>query len=288
MLRLGLLRRPVARSVLDRTSCLLATGSRHFSNIEGLVLARDLYNQNDKAQKEKTSFYDKSALEHNRDRDIYTMGHFQLRLVLEGENKQVERRLNGRTEKLQSIIGKEFVLLPKEAIVILCGLSNALIKFPQVNDSNIIHEASKLRDIGMNTYKITKETLLLFGDLQHLSAPWEELVTALKAVNDEKYIIPQFMKANVIYDLVIPFRGATKGVAHLLQSEPSTTGEIVELTERKQKIRDATSIGSFYTLIGLLVVKYGKEMVVERFLVPRVFNGNNGIIDIITSRIGER
>lgn len=282
-------------------SCIIRPIIRWYSaakseEVETLVvLSRNLYEKNEPIYinplPAKPSFYNKSILEAaaRNDKSVLEMKHLQLHQVLQGDHKELEKRLTGRTDKLQAIIGNEFKLLPKEAIVILCGLSNSLVQlglYGTDSANKIMFESSKLKDIGESTYRFTKQTLLLFGDLQYLSAPWEELLKALRAVNDEAFIIPEFMKANLIYDLVIPFRGTTRGFAHLVDSELSE--DITQLAARQRRIKDATSIGSFYTMIGLLVIKYGKERIVENFLVPNVFNGKNGIIQIITDRIGEK
>lgn len=287
----GLIRPSIAKcsSISLRTCCFYKSYSSHRPILDSsLVLARDLYDENqhihiDPVTNNKLSLYPKSVLEPRNERNVHRMRHQKLRLVLEGNNKQFEQMLTGRAKKLQNIIGQDYMLLTKEAIVILCGLSESSINFAQ--HSEVFYDSSKLREIGKNIYDITKQTLLIFGDLQHLSASWQELSKALNAVNDDNNNIPQFMKTNLMHDLIIPFRGSTKGYSHLLDPEIFQNGGVNELTIRQQKVKDASSIGSFYTLIGLLVVKYGRERIIESFLVPRVFNGKSGIIEIITSGI---
>lgn len=206
-------------------------------------------------------------------RDPKHMKHSRIKKALEDSNFKAEKLLNHRVEKLKQIVGSDFTILSEEAICILCGLSDSRTK---LEDSKVVYEGWQFRKLGESVYRTTRDSLLLFSDVQHLSTPSEDLEDLLKQLGDDKVILPLYMKGILIYDLIIPYCGAGR-----ISTEESETKEINET------IRDATSIGCFYTLLGILVLKYGKERVVEEYLVPRVFNGNSGIIQHISQRISE-
>ncbi|EGV66333.1 hypothetical protein CANTEDRAFT_91501 [Yamadazyma tenuis ATCC 10573] len=208
------------------------------------------------------------------------MRHAQLREILEGHGNDYEDVLSRRTDLVQQVIGQAFPLEPKEAIVILCGLSHAELAKDGTPDSmqKVVYDSEKLRQIGKGVYTVTKDTLLVFGDHQYLSTPTPELEYIITQIRDDRSIIPQYMKNCLLYESVIPFTGSMR--AGSLEPEKAK--------ERKAKIQDVSAIGSFFTMIGILTIKFGKEKVVEELLVPKVFNGKSGIIEIITERIGNR
>lgn len=214
------------------------------------------------------------------DRNSTRIRHLRLKEILASQGSDYEKALKRRTDKVDAMLGAKFKILTKEAVSILCGLSEAQVvqDLEGTDLHKVIHETEKYRQIGESVYGLTRDTLLIFGDLQHLSTSSEELEDLLRQFNNDLNVIPQFMKNCLLYDVVITARGVMRPY--------KCTQE--EAEKRAIRLRDHTAIGSFYTMIGLLVVKYGKEKVVEEFLVPKVFNGDNGIINIITQNFGNR
>lgn len=194
----------------------------------------------------------------------------EINQILEDTEFQPNPQLLKTTTKLRMFLSR-FHLLDREAFLVLCGLSNSYTSYTFPNGSQkVIVDSSKIRNMGKSVFQLTKERMFLFGDVQYLSLPWEDLQTAYKQINDDT-LIPQFMKSHQLYELVIPFIG----VSRLRKSAPNNA----------TKIRNLTCIGSFYLMIGLLVMKYGKDNIVENFIVPKIFNGPSGLISIVTSNL---
>lgn len=84
------------------------------------------------------------------------------------------------------------------------------------------------------------------------------------------------MKRNYIYDCILPYQGTTRrGVIH--SSE--------KYTEKKKKIQDVTSIGSFYTMIGLLSVKFNMEDMLDKVVYGKIINGQAGLVTLATETL---
>lgn len=260
-----------------RKTALLAV--RRLSKSEILTpLARDLYESYHhfiSGKPQQTSTLPRALTEEDNleRRDPKHMKHSILRKALEQCKEKPKKLLDERIARLQEIVGNTFTILAEEAVSVLCGLSNSRVT---LNSSKTVYEGWQFRKLGEGIYKTTKDSLLIFSDVQYLSTPSEDLEDLLRQISDDKTIIPLFMKGALIHDLVVPFTGAGR------------LTEETDIKEINEAIRDATSIGSFYTLLGILVLKYGKERVVEEYLVPQVFNGSSGIIQHISQRISHR
>ncbi|CAH6721215.1 hypothetical protein CLIB1444_05S06128 [[Candida] jaroonii] len=228
------------------------------------------------------SFYDKSILERPR-RNIFESKNSQLSRILDDETLvHYEEKLGDRTKCIHDFVGEEFKISNKEAIAVLCGSTDSKIPLTPVssirsmeNLKSIYLDSYKLRLMGQSVFQKTRDAMILFGDVQFLATPWDDIMGYLTQMNHPSIILT-FMKNNSMYKSLIPVRGVFR---------------VSKDNEQQQlaiKMREKTAIDSFHLLLGILVIKYGQENVVENFIVPKILDGRNGIIELIMNRINKR
>lgn len=273
----------------------------------GLILSRDLYKENPRInshkkipyQGVKPSFYRRAATDFDSEYlDRKGLGNNRILEVLDLD-KDFESKITPRTEHIQQFVGEEFPFSLNEKLSILCGLSNFTLVveqkaedgaylsdktsssfpsqglFPEVRTGEQ-YTTEKLRSIGKTIFDLHLGLSTVFTDEKYLSLPSESLEQTMNLFNDERKIIPLFMKRNYIYDCILPYQGTTReGLIHSTE----------KYTEKKRKIQDVTSIGSFYTMIGLLSVKFNMEDVLNKVVYGKIINGQSGLVTLVTETL---
>lgn len=243
-----------------------------WDHFEGVILQRDYFEgvENDSMKRVNST-----KRNFPRERNPRIMKNERLKKVLEKKDKLLEERIRPRVAKLQQFVGDKMPLLTTELVSILCGSSDFSVIIDGNDSKTSVFESQKLRLLGKLTYNMARDQLV-FGDEQYLSSTLTEVQTSLTALNEDDKIIPLFMRKNLIYNSVIPFMGVMK---YGLIKDTNV------ITEVKTRISDLSAIGTFYTMIGVLVVKYGTKNVEEILLGPKVINGNSGVLSIVTEML---
>lgn len=295
--------RTASKALLSYTS---NEAGRNFVD-SALILSRDLYKENTRINSYKKipyeglkpSFYRRAASEFESEYlDRKGLGNTRILEVLDVD-KDFESRIAPRTEHIQQFVGDEFPLSLNEKLSILCGLSNFPLIFEQRGKNNVSktdkisnnstgeqlfpnliegeeYTTEKLRNIGKTIFDLHLGLSTIFADEKYLSLPSDSLEQTMNLFNDDREIIPLFMKRNFIYDCILPYQGTMRcGMIH--SSEMNK--------KRKVKIQDATSIGSFYTMIGLLSVKFNKEDVLKKVVYGKIINGRTGLVSLATETL---
>lgn len=244
------------------------------------VLSRDLFLQD---SNHKPSLYPRSVTEFDSE---FSGVQYNLNVIESLDDPEFRELLQARTSHLQSFLGKEFSLLFEELACTICGLANMTVeKSPlQVNPespkspfSRIFIQQDTLRQVGKSFFIMQTQASTTFADAGHLTTHHRELELSLMIVDDIDGLVCDFMKRNSLYEVVIPFRGA--------QSAGSIPAE--QAKEFRAMIRDQTCVGSFYTLLGLLVSKFGASVVRDGFWNSRVLDPNTGIVKIATDHYND-
>lgn len=262
-------------------------GRRSVSN--GYLSSRDLYGLVQEIlqpEYQLKSFYDRSVLE--RSRSTFESRNSQLSKVLDGETlEHYEKKLSDRTKCVHDFVG-DFKILNKEAIAVICGSTDSRIPLVPVssrrtidNLKSIYLDSSKLRLIGQSVFEKTRNVMILFGDVQYLATPWDDILGYLTQMNHPS-IIHTFMKNNSMYKSLIPVRGVFRARQGSRAKKDSQDQQLAV------RMREKTATDSFHLLLGILILKYGQENVVENFIVPKILDGRNGVIELIMERINQR
>lgn len=295
--------RSASKALLSYTN----NGAKRNAVDSALILSRDLYKENPQInshqkipyQGGRPSFYRRAATDFDSEYlDRKGLGNNRILEVLDLD-KDFEFKISSRTEHIQQFVGQEFPLSLNEKLSILCGLSNFSLVLEQrgKDDASLSDKISsnfsnqglfpevrageeytteKLRSIGKSIFDLHLGLSTLFTDEKYLSLPSESLEQTMDLFNDERKVIPLFMKRNYIYDCILPYQGTTRrGVIHSTE----------KYVEKKKKIQDVTSIGSFYTMIGLLSVKFNMEDVLDNVVYGKIINGQGGLVTLATETL---
>ncbi|KAI5962604.1 uncharacterized protein KGF55_003680 [Candida pseudojiufengensis] len=197
-------------------------------------------------------------------------------IVLERDKPSIIDKITNLNDKstystnLQPIIKylSPLVLSNYELAIISNGLTNLEVKL-EINQTSSIYESEKIRLLGKNIYKyLLVNQLRIFKNSKYLSNSETEIEADLKWIW-ENSIIMKFMKVNGLSNCIT------------INSE-FLINEYVDQNVyniKKQKVIDATTIGSFYTMIGLLALKSNHDMSNET--INKILNGKRGIFDIL-------
>ncbi|CAK7896072.1 hypothetical protein CAAN1_03S01772 [[Candida] anglica] len=196
------------------------------------------------------------------------------------------KEVESRTDPLKNFIGSQFPLSVAERMQVICGLTTlpssmtGYQRLVKKNDSglqksvddppcSITNEYSSdhFRSLGRRIYEV--QLRLIVFDSNYLSMAAEDIENNFALFADPHSTIIPFMKRNTIYDCILPFKG-------------TSDGKYLDREERKVKqgiIRDTTAIASFYTLLGMLCLKFGTSKVAEPFIRDKIILGSNGIVN---------
>ncbi|KAK6203043.1 uncharacterized protein RJT21DRAFT_119171 [Scheffersomyces amazonensis] len=280
--------RPCTRSLRRFTG-------KHFYSVSSIlaeISSADLYASNTKVNSHKRvshdgfepSFYSRSTVSFDSQfTDRQGLGNSKHILQLLKEDSQFEKVILERSQPIQTFIGNQFPLSFMERLSIMCGLSNFNIELvdnpTSTSKSNevppnlkILYETDKLRVYGKSLISLTMRLETVFVNELYLSSSLPDLSQDLALFSNTDKIIIEFMKRNQLYSPIIPFKGATT------LFDGRVEPEVIE--EYRNKFIDATSIGSFYTMVGILVQKFGKEIIMNRLISSKIINGRLGLIQL--------
>ncbi|KAK6453775.1 uncharacterized protein RJT20DRAFT_131205 [Scheffersomyces xylosifermentans] len=277
-------------------------GTSNIAN-ENIVSVTDLYLGNAKSNSSRRVTYEgmKPSLYTRSVRDFqsncferHSIGNTSILNALD-QDRDFEATISPRTEKIQNFVGIEFPLSLKEKIAIICGLSNFHLDIrqqqtakttPEENhlesknatfpSQTVLIETERLRALGKIILRTHLDIETVFMNERYLSSPTNEIFDSLDFFDNEREIIPEFMKRNLLFTAILPYRGAMKW------------GAITEehlLTETKNTILEQTCIGSLYTLIGLLTMKFNKNEVRDKVLLGKIINGRLGMINLTSETL---
>lgn len=142
---------------------------------------------------------------------------------------------------------------------------------PASPTSSIIN-TDRLRALGKQLFAVRLCASALFVNELHLSQPSEALEESMTLLDDQQNIV-DFMKANLLYKCVVPYRGVNR---------PTKEAHGKKVNEERVRLRDETCVGAFYTMVGILAVKHGK--LVEPFIDETLIHGAKGIISMAMQR----
>lgn len=148
---------------------------------------------------------------------------------------------------------------------------------PASPTSSIVY-TDRLRVLGKQLFGVRLCTSALFVNELYLSQPSEALEESIKLLDDQQNIVA-FMKANLLYNSVVPYRGVNR-------PRPSKETDETEAKSERTRLREETCVGAFYTMVGILAVKHGKA--VEPFIDETLIHGANGVISMAMKRASKQ
>lgn len=200
--------------------------------------------------------------------------------------KEFASIITNKASAIQTFIGPEFMLLPIELTSVVYGLTDIIVSLEEETSlekgqhvfprSTANYHSSTLRAMGKSLFQLHLQLSVVFNHSdKHLTTPSADLATRLMIIDNQAEIICGFMRRHFMYSCIEPFKSAKH------DEDPEI------MASRYKEIRDATCVGGFYTLLGLLSVKFDKQKVIDDILYGKVLNGPNGIIDIAKKRFME-
>ncbi|KAI5957087.1 hypothetical protein KGF54_000015 [Candida jiufengensis] len=164
------------------------------------------------------------------------------------------------------------VLSNYELAIISNGLTN-LELHTRIDNTSIIYESDKIRSVGQNIYRLLLvNQLKIFQNLKYLSNSENEIESDLNWVWDNSIIL-KFMKLNGLSNSI------TINSEFLINE--FIDHDLYQL--KKQKVINATTIGSFYTMIGLISIKYKQNL--DNETIDKILNGKRGIFNILKDNL---
>lgn len=196
-------------------------------------------------------------------------------------NPQLKKLLESRAHLVQRFLGNSFKLPFDDLLPIICGLANMKIEHRSsptgsAFEKGFVHQ-SVLREVGKRLFECSLNSATIFTGLSYLSMSQSELEHNLAYFKDYDRLIIEFMRRQLLYDCSIPYRGI-QDYGLLL----TTDAELLRV-----KIKDKTAIGSFFSLLGVLVLRFGTTRVNTEFIHDKVLSGSNGIYSIASSKRNE-
>lgn len=224
------------------------------------------------------NFYPSSSTDFN---SIYLDGHeagknSHLEEHME-RDPQLKALLEGRTQHIKRFLGDAFELPFEDLLPVVCGLANMKLKQSSsptgsVFDQGFIHQ-NVLREIGKRLFLTSLNNRTVFTGLSYLSMSQSELEHNLAYFKNHDRLIIEFMRRQLLYSCLLPYRGI-QDYGKLLTTEADLL---------RTKIKNETAVGSFHSLLGILVLRFGSAAVTTNFLHGKVFGGPNGIYSIASS-----
>lgn len=193
-------------------------------------------------------------------------------------NPRFEVRLQERVSPIRRFLGDDFPLLLPELVAILCGYSHLDVwisalangesekKNPQ---TNIFIPQERLRQIGQSFFDLNCSVSLVFTDQYYLALSQHELEITLQQYLNKDHLVKTFMARHSLNKGLIPFRRKPK------IKSPGRRSQI------KTSDFELNCIGSFYTMLGILVVKFGHKKVREDLWQDKIYGSPSGILKIV-------
>lgn len=189
--------------------------------------------------------------------------------------------LSERSLIIQQFVGDKFPLLLPESMAILCGSSDFDVWVTSVGNSNntekfknptqeiVLVSQWRLRQLGREFFSFNCSVCTIFNDDYYLALSIQELHQALLTVEKSDLLVREFMKRHALTKALVPFRLSPK-------SKNKGRCEAVRNIDD-----DATIVGSFYTMLGLLVIKFGAARVRDELWLDRIYDSPSGILKIV-------
>lgn len=187
-----------------------------------------------------------------------------------------ELRLQERVSIVRRFLGDEFPLLLPELIAILCGNSHLEVWVSTLTTdtpkdktcNNMFIPQERLRQLGRSFFDLSCSVSLVFTDQYYLALSQHELEVTLKQYLDRDRLVKTFMTRHSLNIGLVPFRRKPK----------------IKSPERRNQIKtsdlDINCIGSFYTMLGILLVKFGQKKVREDLWQDKIYGSPSGILKI--------
>lgn len=266
----------LTKSMRRRQYAALRIGWRRYHSVADDLLSRDL--QLKISKNSKTPAYSS----HLADTDAFAPrrpGSDTLFSLLDkGEVDLSDLQL--RLKPVSRFLGPSYSLLDYELAAVVCGLANTSVTLG-AQDSLLpagnlpLYNTDSLRILGKKLIRMHLDEHAVFSNERYLACSLDEIESDLSLYDPRKVheAIPQFMRRNLIYQLVIPFRAA---------SHSGFIKERVQYLLQKEAIHDATCRGSFFTLVGMVHTKYGSDT--RSFIENKILGGHRGLITIINKK----
>lgn len=299
------------------SSPVLCSSTRHMTSpvllqrlTPGVILSRDQYLASAKINSMKKvpysgfkpSFYPRTVTELDTT-DPHVRNSYIQELLERDRN--FPRELDKHTSKIQKFLGPDFPLSFPELLCIICGLSKMSIDLPNTdpthkgpgyqmfskipkkpealsmysqmsNKVQIQHD--QLRLLGERFFMLHSTRSVVFLNLKHLLDSQDELEQLLSYLENPRGLIVSFMRLNNLFDCLIPCRGPASG--EKLPYERSL--------ELRKRLRQETSVASFFTMLGVVTARHGTEKVLRKLWEPRIIGSNTGLLKLITVRLTRR
>lgn len=188
----------------------------------------------------------------------------------------IEHTLKDRIGLFLRFLGTDLQLLLPESIAVLCGGSHLDVwvsamkieaQEKPIPYENMFIAQEKLRQLGRNFFDLNCSVSTVFIDNYYLALSQYELEYTLDGIFNKDNLVKEFMVRHSLSEAVIPFRRKPK----------------IRCRERRSTVHnsdtDLNTIGSFYTMLGILVTKYGHTKVTER-LWDKIYASPTGILKI--------
>lgn len=244
------------------------------------VLSRDLFLENSRLHSlrkvsyegPKPSLYLRSATDFAS--AINPRTHYDSLLEEISLDPQVRSFLDQPTKKFQDFLGPQLPLAFPDLLCIVCGLGDMPVETAAGQPLQKVQAHQEvLRGLGKRFYQLQANLATVFAGPRHLSTLHVELEHNISIFAAHDSLVLEFMKLNLLYRYVLPYRGV-----HSAGQVP-----LKDITKLRRKLRGETAVGSFYTMIGLLLTRFDRSHV-QNLVQEKVLEGNFGIIKIATDR----
>ncbi|RCK66301.1 hypothetical protein Cantr_02033 [Candida viswanathii] len=170
-----------------------------------------------------------------------------------------------KSATIQSYIADfDLALNPSELLCVAHGLTDMLVPI-----GHNVYGTSTLRALGRLRFRFCLLRNTIFVNERYLTASEVEVREDIAAfVNNE--VVYEFLRWNGLHLFSLLNRELL-----ILKDLPNE-----EFKERKAMLWEKTAIGSFYTMLGILLVKY-EEARVNNLITNKIITGKRGIIDIV-------
>ncbi|GEQ69175.1 hypothetical protein JCM33374_g2846 [Metschnikowia sp. JCM 33374] len=191
-------------------------------------------------------------------------------------NPELEDVLRVRTDRVQAFLGNKLPLEFPELLSVLCGLSNMNIKTSPLPAGSLFGDVftqqDALRQLGSRFFEFHCSNSFVFSDVHYLSCTADELQQSIEMFCNKESLIIKLMNASELSECVIPYRGVHS--AGLVRNRA---------TGFRNKIKGKSCVASFYSMLGILVRKFGSETVVKEFWHPKMLHPTKGLLRVALS-----
>lgn len=190
------------------------------------------------------------------------------------EETSYEAKLRERALVLQKFVGAEFPLLLAESTSVLTGRSDVDVWISSMADGNRVEDIfishTRLRQIGSQYFELNCSISAVFADEYFLALSAGEIEQALSLFKDKEVLVNEFITRHSLEKCLLPFRGRRKFRSRDLRIKVNRID------------KEENAIGSFYTMLGVLITKFGSKRVTEELWHKKIYGSSSGILKIAT------